>query len=155
MSNLVGNPEDRFSRVAAHFVFILYQVVNVWEYNLRDKRVDLKQPLYGHTEPVTSVAASSAYHIIVSGSRDRTCIIWDLSRLVYVRQLRGHTAPVAAVCVNELTVRFLCSDLNMLFFISLLLESSLNYPIFSLNLLTNDFELWNDMKMTRIYMAHI
>ena len=81
--------------------------MNVWEYNLRDKRVDLKQPLYGHTEPVTSVAASSAYHIIVSGSRDRTCIIWDLSRLVYVRQLRGHMAPVAAVCVNELTVRIL------------------------------------------------
>ena len=76
----------------------------MWEHNLKDKKVDLKQPLYGHTEPVTCVAASSAYHIIVSGSRDRTCILWDLSRLVYVRQLRGHTAPVAAVCVNELTV---------------------------------------------------
>ena len=83
---------------------IIFQVVNVWEHNLKDKKVDLKQPLYGHTEPVTCVAASSAYHIIVSGSRDRTCILWDLSRLVYVRQLRGHTAPVAAVCVNELTV---------------------------------------------------
>ena len=90
--------------LATSSVFILFQVVNVWEHNLKDKKVDLKQPLYGHTEPVTSVAASSAYHIIVSGSRDRTCIIWDLSRLVYVRQLRGHTAPVAAVCVNELTV---------------------------------------------------
>lgn len=87
------------------FFFFFPQVVNVWEHNLKEKKVDLKQPLYGHTEPVTCVAASSAHHIIVSGSRDRTCIIWDLSRLVYVRQLRGHTAPVAAVCVNELTVR--------------------------------------------------
>ncbi|KAL4240237.1 WD repeat and FYVE domain-containing protein 3 [Mactra antiquata] len=78
-------------------------VVNVWEQNMKDKRVDLKQPLYGHTEPVTCIAVSPAYNFIVSGSRDRTCIIWDLSRLVYVRQLRGHTAPVAAVCINELT----------------------------------------------------
>ena len=86
---------------------IVLQVVNVWEFSSRsrDKRMlTLKQPLYGHTEPVISLAASSAYNIIVSGSRDRTCILWDLSRLVFVRQLRGHAAPVAAVCINELTV---------------------------------------------------
>ena len=74
---------------------------------MKDKRVDLKQPLYGHIEPVTCVAASAGYNFIVSGSRDRTCIIWDLCKLVYVRQLRGHTAPVAAVCINELTVNIL------------------------------------------------
>ncbi|KAH3872283.1 hypothetical protein DPMN_035498 [Dreissena polymorpha] len=78
-------------------------VVNVWEQNLKEKRVNLKQPLYGHTEPVTCVAVSPGYNFIVSGSRDRTCIIWDLSKLTYVRQLRGHTAPVAAVTINELT----------------------------------------------------
>lgn len=68
--------------------------------------MSLAQPLYGHTEPVTCVAVSAGYNFIVSGSRDRTCIIWDLSKLMYVRQLRGHTAPVAAVCINELTVSF-------------------------------------------------
>ncbi|KAL3875787.1 hypothetical protein ACJMK2_033704 [Sinanodonta woodiana] len=78
-------------------------VVNVWEHIPKEKRVLLKAPLYGHTEPVTCVAASPAYNIIVSGSRDRTCIIWDLMRLVYVRQLRGHSAPIASVCINELT----------------------------------------------------
>ena len=79
----------------------------MWEFatRYRDKRaLTLKQPLYGHTEPVTCLAASSTYNVIISGSRDRTCIIWDLSRLVFVRQLRGHAAPVAAVCINELTV---------------------------------------------------
>ncbi len=83
-------------------------MVNVWEFatRSRDKRaLTLKQPLCGHTEPVICLAASSAYNVIVSGSRDRTCILWDLSRLVFVRQLRGHAAPVAAVCINELTVR--------------------------------------------------
>ncbi|XP_052816149.1 WD repeat and FYVE domain-containing protein 3-like isoform X4 [Mya arenaria] len=78
-------------------------VVNVWQQNVKEKRVDVLQPLYGHTEPVTCVAVSPGYNFIVSGSRDRTCIIWDLNQLVFVRQLRGHTAPVAAVCINELT----------------------------------------------------
>jgi hypothetical protein len=40
----------------------------------------------------------------VSGSRDTTAIIWDLSRRIFVRQLQGHAAPVAAVAINELTV---------------------------------------------------
>jgi WD40 repeat protein len=80
-------------------------VVNVWEFGKgRDRhRLVLKQSLFGHSEAVTCLAASSAYNIIVSGSRDRTCIIWDLNELVFVRQLRGHAAPVAAVCINELT----------------------------------------------------
>ncbi|KAL5018829.1 hypothetical protein ScPMuIL_004551 [Solemya velum] len=78
-------------------------VVNVWEQKPKEKRVILKQPLYGHTEPVTCLVVSPAYNIIVSGSRDRTCIVWDMSRLIFVRQLRGHMAPVAAVCINELT----------------------------------------------------
>ncbi|CAI9723395.1 repeat and FYVE domain-containing 3-like isoform X2 [Octopus vulgaris] len=78
-------------------------VVNVWEYKPKEKRVILKGPLYGHNEAVTCLAASPAYNVIVSGSRDRSCIIWDLNRLLLVRQLRGHAAPVAAVCVNELT----------------------------------------------------
>lgn len=79
--------------------------MNVWE--SRQKRLTLKQPLYGHTEAVTCLASCQGYNMIVSGSRDRTCIIWDLSRLQFVRQLRGHSGPVAAVCINELTVRFL------------------------------------------------
>uniref|UniRef100_A0A672QYX6 Uncharacterized protein n=1 Tax=Sinocyclocheilus grahami TaxID=75366 RepID=A0A672QYX6_SINGR len=60
--------------------------------------------LLGHTDAVTYLTASSAYHIIVSGSRDRTCIIWDLNKLSFVTQLRGHRAPVSALCINELTV---------------------------------------------------
>lgn len=85
-----------------------FQVVRVWEYSAKDRRATLKQPLYGHTDPVTCLTTSPAYNVIVTGSRDRTCIIWDMSRLIYVHQLRGHVAPVAAVCVNDLTVSNLC-----------------------------------------------
>ncbi|XP_048248442.1 WD repeat and FYVE domain-containing protein 3-like isoform X1 [Haliotis rufescens] len=78
-------------------------VVNVWEYIPKERKAFLKRPLYGHTEPVTCLAASPAYNVIISGSRDRTCIIWDMSRLIFVHQLRGHVAPVAAVAINDLT----------------------------------------------------
>lgn len=63
------------------------------------------QALLGHTDTVTCLTASLAYHIIVSGSQDRTCIIWDLNKLSFLTQLRGHRAPVSALCINELTVR--------------------------------------------------
>ncbi|MEQ2182321.1 hypothetical protein GOODEAATRI_021116, partial [Goodea atripinnis] len=49
--------------------------------------------LLGHTDAVTCLTASSSYRIVVSGSRDRTCIIWDLNKLSFVTQLRGHRAP--------------------------------------------------------------
>lgn len=80
--------------------------MSVWEFGKgRDKnRLTLKESLFGHNEPVTCLAASSAYNVIISGSRDRTCILWDLSQLCFVRQLHGHVAPVAAVYINELTV---------------------------------------------------
>uniref|UniRef100_A0A3Q2XQ69 FYVE-type domain-containing protein n=1 Tax=Hippocampus comes TaxID=109280 RepID=A0A3Q2XQ69_HIPCM len=69
----------------------------------RAKTLTLKQALLGHTDAVTCLTASSAYHIVVSGSRDRTCIVWDLNKLSFITQLRGHRAPVAALCINELT----------------------------------------------------
>ena len=86
-------------------LYVLLQVVNVWK--LSDSRgrasATLRQPLYGHTAPVLCLATSSAFNILVSGSRDKTCIIWDLSRLRYVTQLAGHNGPVAAIAINDLT----------------------------------------------------
>ncbi|XP_050299394.1 WD repeat and FYVE domain-containing protein 3 [Anthonomus grandis grandis] len=78
-------------------------VVTVWHYEARKKSLMIKHRLYAHTDAVTCLAASPAYNVIVSGSRDSTAIIWDLSRGVFVRQLRGHAGPVAAVSINELT----------------------------------------------------
>ncbi|XP_077877662.1 WD repeat and FYVE domain-containing protein 3 isoform X8 [Ictidomys tridecemlineatus] len=81
-------------------------VVCVWEMGTskeKAKTLTLKQALLGHTDTVTCATASLAYHIIVSGSRDRTCIIWDLNKLSFLTQLRGHRAPVSTLCINELT----------------------------------------------------
>ena len=76
-------------------------VVTVWD--LGKKQFTVRQHLYGHTEAVTCLAASAGYQILVSGSRDRTAVVWDLSRLTFIRQLGGHNAPLAAIDVNDLT----------------------------------------------------
>ena len=63
----------------------------------------LRVQLYGHTDAVTCLAADTSWGVAVSGSRDTTAIIWDLSRWTYIKQLPGHAGPVAAVSINPLT----------------------------------------------------
>lgn len=66
--------------------------------------------LYGHVEPITCLASSQAYSLIVSGSRDRTAILWDLNRFTFVRQLGCesldklvHKGPISAIAINDST----------------------------------------------------
>ncbi|KAG5266359.1 hypothetical protein AALO_G00230130 [Alosa alosa] len=81
-------------------------VVCVWDVLLnKDKltNMTLKQPLYGHTDAVTCVVASETHGLIVSGSRDHTCILWDLEELSYITQLAGHPESVCALAINTHT----------------------------------------------------
>uniref|UniRef100_A0A672FJ18 Uncharacterized protein n=1 Tax=Salarias fasciatus TaxID=181472 RepID=A0A672FJ18_SALFA len=81
-------------------------VVCVWDVSIaKDKLASMKlrRPLYGHTAAVTCLAVSDVHGVVVSGSRDLTCILWDLEELSYVTQLAGHTAGVSALAINELT----------------------------------------------------
>lgn len=48
--------------------------------------------------------------MIVSGSLDLTCILWDLEELSYITQLTGHAVGVSALAFNDLTV----SDLTLI-----------------------------------------
>ncbi|XP_023556628.1 lysosomal-trafficking regulator [Octodon degus] len=57
--------------------------------------------LYGHTEEITSLFVCKPYSIMISVSRDGTCILWDLNRLCYVQSLAGHKSPVTAVSASE------------------------------------------------------
>ncbi|XP_074846230.1 lysosomal-trafficking regulator [Carettochelys insculpta] len=59
--------------------------------------------LYGHTAEITSLFVCKPYSIIISVSKDGTCIIWDLNRLCYVQSLSGHKSPVTAVSASEMT----------------------------------------------------
>ncbi|XP_009676148.2 WD repeat- and FYVE domain-containing protein 4 isoform X3 [Struthio camelus] len=81
-------------------------VVCVWELSLvkdKVKHLNLRQALYGHTQAVTCLAASVTYSIIVSGSDDKTCIVWDLNRLTFITQLPAHGASLSAVVINDST----------------------------------------------------
>ncbi|XP_065091196.1 WD repeat and FYVE domain-containing protein 3-like [Ochlerotatus camptorhynchus] len=78
-------------------------ILTVCDIDFKQKQLHVKHTLHGHFDAVTSLAASSAYNIIVSGSKDKSAIIWDMSRYKYVRQLLNHVGVVAAVNINELT----------------------------------------------------
>ncbi|XP_068053666.1 WD repeat- and FYVE domain-containing protein 4 isoform X1 [Anomalospiza imberbis] len=81
-------------------------VVCVWEFSLvkdKVKCLNLRQALYGHTQAVTCLAASVSYSIFVSGSDDRTCIIWDLNQLTFITQLPAHQESLRSVAINNST----------------------------------------------------
>ncbi|XP_053317240.1 lysosomal-trafficking regulator [Spea bombifrons] len=59
--------------------------------------------LYGHSAEITSLFVCKPYSILISVSKDGTCIIWDLNRLCYVQSLSGHKSPVTAVSASETT----------------------------------------------------
>ncbi|XP_072912760.1 lysosomal-trafficking regulator isoform X1 [Hemitrygon akajei] len=65
--------------------------------------VESKVYLYGHTAEVISLCVCKPYSILISVSKDGTCIIWDLNRLCYVQSLTGHKSPVTAVSTSETT----------------------------------------------------
>ncbi|XP_050346639.1 WD repeat and FYVE domain-containing protein 3 isoform X1 [Nymphalis io] len=84
-------------------------VVTVWQYWARRRRLAVKTCLYGHEEAVTCLAASAAYNLVVSGSRDGQLIVWDVERGAFVRQLVPSQAaptpppPVSALAIDDLT----------------------------------------------------
>ncbi|XP_051141977.1 protein SPIRRIG [Andrographis paniculata] len=67
------------------------------------QNLQLERALCGHTGKISCLRVSQPYMIIVSGSDDCTVIIWDLSSLVFIRQLPEFPSPVSAIFVNDLT----------------------------------------------------
>jgi WD40 repeat protein len=91
-------------------------VVSVWKIrrlassSLRKRttkrdEIKLLKRLCGHSQPITCMAVSSNYGIIISGSEDGTAIIWDLNRLTYLRQLVepdvAKRSPISCVTINQ------------------------------------------------------
>lgn len=60
-----------------------------------------RQVLHGHTGKINALVVCKAYSVVVSGSEDSTCIIWDLNRLCYVRSITCHASPVKVVAVSN------------------------------------------------------
>ena len=70
-------------------------------------RVSLSHIMRIHTDKVICVAASRAWSLVVSGSKDGSAALWDLNRGVYVRSIwygEGPESAVNLVPINESTV---------------------------------------------------
>ncbi|KAJ9696044.1 hypothetical protein PVL29_008348 [Vitis rotundifolia] len=82
-------------------------LVSVWRINKDGprnlRRLQLEKALCAHTAKITCLHVSQPYMLIVSASDDCTVILWDLSSLVFVRQLPQFPAPISAIYVNDLT----------------------------------------------------
>lgn len=55
------------------------------------------RPLYGHTAKVTAIGIDSVHNIVVTGSDDCTCIVWNILKLEYLCTLH-HSNPILCVC---------------------------------------------------------
>ncbi|XP_036079371.1 WD repeat- and FYVE domain-containing protein 4 isoform X5 [Rousettus aegyptiacus] len=81
-------------------------VVCVWELGMakgRPRGLHLKQALYGHTQAVTCLAASVTFSLLVSGSQDCTCILWDLDHLTHVAHLPAHREGISAIAISDVS----------------------------------------------------
>ncbi|CAG8446303.1 7064_t:CDS:10 [Dentiscutata erythropus] len=80
-------------------------VICIWRFKWQTKSPEcgFMECLRGHSAKINCVTNSRSYSIIISGSDDKTCIIWDLNRMKYVRQLQGHETGVQFVAINDTT----------------------------------------------------
>lgn len=81
-------------------------VVSVWRFVApmsNNSPLQLQRALCAHTQAVTCVAVSQSYSLVVTASKDRTIIFWDLTNLEYVRQLPELPASATAVHVNDMS----------------------------------------------------
>uniref|UniRef100_A0ACD6A7M7 Uncharacterized protein n=1 Tax=Avena sativa TaxID=4498 RepID=A0ACD6A7M7_AVESA len=79
-------------------------VVAVWRFAKDGIRrlLRMEKALCAHTAKITCVYVSQPYSLIVSGSDDCSVILWDLTSLVFVKQLPKFPASVSAMHVNNL-----------------------------------------------------
>lgn len=78
-------------------VLSCWVIVNSQEtFEYKNKVVRLK----GHDGAIITMAACRPFSIVVTGSIDRTCIIWDTNRLAYVNSLMGHEGPVQVIATS-------------------------------------------------------
>ncbi|KAK9069020.1 hypothetical protein SSX86_013136 [Deinandra increscens subsp. villosa] len=67
------------------------------------RTLQLEKALSAHTAKNTCLHICQRYMMIISGSDDCTVVLWDLSSLVFIRQLPVFPSPVSAIHMNELT----------------------------------------------------
>ena len=65
-----------------------HSYISVYTHTLarnKDTTLSLQRKLLGHTDVVSCMSSSHNHRVFVSGSRDRSVIMWDLNKLSFVR----------------------------------------------------------------------
>ncbi|XP_063290741.1 WD repeat- and FYVE domain-containing protein 4 [Pelobates fuscus] len=83
-------------------------VLCVWHFIAPGSRdgepvLQLKKILTGHGSAVLCVCASVQYGVLISGSADGSCVIWDLDKLKSVRWLPKHPGEVTRITISDST----------------------------------------------------
>lgn len=80
-------------------------VVGVWRMHpvLKYRDLMLVGYLRDHSAPLTALAVSSTYRLLVSASQDRSVCVWDLNRLTLTRRLPTHPQAVSLLAINDVT----------------------------------------------------
>ncbi|XP_075466375.1 WD repeat- and FYVE domain-containing protein 4-like isoform X2 [Ascaphus truei] len=84
-------------------------VLCVWEFcppgpRAHGPEIQLKKVLTGHGAAVLCACAAAHYGVLISGSADGSCIIWDLDKLSCVRRLPRHPGAVTCVTASDHTL---------------------------------------------------
>ncbi|PCD46413.1 hypothetical protein AU210_001820 [Fusarium oxysporum f. sp. radicis-cucumerinum] len=96
---------------------------------LPGKPVELlpRSSLFGHKSPVTTIAVSKAFSILLTVSADGQAFLWDLNRLSFIRKL-PLVRPVECARINDISGEILlCSGPNVILYTlngTLLLEQN-------------------------------
>ncbi|OMJ94318.1 hypothetical protein SteCoe_2517 [Stentor coeruleus] len=84
-----GDPSDTISHSN--------QSVKIWNMSGQS----FETPLPGHIDKVTSLAYTSDFEILVSGSLDSTVRVWNIEEKNEICVFEGHTSQVNTVCISS------------------------------------------------------
>lgn len=76
-------------------------MMHMYSLNLLNPHLEIQAALDGHTAAVISMATSTSWSIVVTGSKDHTVIVWDLNRRRVVRQLEGPDQAVEHLAIDD------------------------------------------------------
>lgn len=77
-------------------------VLSIWDVKISSSSkaigLEAKTSLFGHRQPVSTIAVCRSFSTLLSASTDGTVILWDLNRLEFVRKLTsGRSVQAAAI----------------------------------------------------------
>jgi len=66
-------------------------------------QIEFVAALDGHSDKITCIKVSADFSVVISGSSDKTCIIWDKNSNKMVRSLANHNGGIVAVDIHKYT----------------------------------------------------